>query len=347
MNLQILSDFSSPTIITAAAVAVQLGSATTTLSGTDVIVTWPATTNDRGSTVTAYRIKFKTSVGTYVAQNTYCDGTQTTIINSRQCTVPMSVFTSAPYFIAVGDPIVAEVEAYNAQGYSTPSSDNTGGATAMTAPQSAPTPVNGASTSSTQVEITWSGISTSPANGGSTVTDYKIYYAIGASTTYTPLASSTSGATSYIHTGVTPGQTFSYKVLATNAFGDGPLTSSPVTIIATTVPSAPAAPTTTDTGSDILVTWSYPSSDGGSSVTSYTIYLQESDSTWATEPTSCNGSDSTILGNMYCNIPYTTLQTSFGLSTGDTVYAKVVATNIVGSSAESPLSTLGGSAIMP
>jgi len=57
--------FSTPHTITAAAVAAQLTSASTTLSGTNVIVSWPATTNDRGSTVTAYRIKFKTSGGAY------------------------------------------------------------------------------------------------------------------------------------------------------------------------------------------------------------------------------------------------------------------------------------------
>ena len=46
----------------------------------------------------------------------------------------MSVFTTAPFSLSVGDLIEVQVEAYNLVGYSTPSVANTVGVTAKTAP---------------------------------------------------------------------------------------------------------------------------------------------------------------------------------------------------------------------
>ena len=92
-----------------------------------------------------------------------------------------------------------------------------------------------------------------------------------------------------------------------NTFGDGPY-SSATAIIAAVVPDQPGAPTTTDTGSSsIEIDWNPPASDGGSAITSYTVYIQKSDTTWATEVTYCDGSDSTIMTNTLCTIPVSTL----------------------------------------
>jgi hypothetical protein len=116
--------------------------------------------------ISKYRIKFKASTGTYYETITYCDGSDVWIMADMACTVPMSVFTSAPFSLSVGDLIEVQVEAYNSVGYSIPSTANTVGVTAKTAPQVAVSNLErGSSTSKTQIQLTWTGISSSPQNG--------------------------------------------------------------------------------------------------------------------------------------------------------------------------------------
>jgi hypothetical protein len=53
--------------------------------------------------VTKNRIKFRSSSGTYYETLTYCDGSDPFIFADMTCTVPMSVFTSSPFSLSVGD----------------------------------------------------------------------------------------------------------------------------------------------------------------------------------------------------------------------------------------------------
>lgn len=127
----------------AAGKATQLGAATTTNSGTNVIVTWPATTDDKGSAVTDYLVEFKKSDLSYASYATTCSlANEPNLVTGRTCTVPMSVFTST-FGLTAGDLIKARVSALNAKGYSVPSSDNVSGATAQTVPTVGPTPSRG------------------------------------------------------------------------------------------------------------------------------------------------------------------------------------------------------------
>ncbi|MDD5502418.1 MAG: fibronectin type III domain-containing protein [Candidatus Thermoplasmatota archaeon] len=84
-------------------------------------------------------------------------------------------------------------------------------------PPAAPAKVTGltAAAGNGQVSLSW----TAPANGGSAITGYKIYWG----TTSTPASAiAASGtATTYIHTGLTNGQIYYYQVSAVNALGDG------------------------------------------------------------------------------------------------------------------------------
>jgi len=187
--------FSPIVTIMAAAVPDQLAAVTTSLSGTGVQFTWAVTPNDHGSPVTEYRVKFKQFDSSYVLNPTDCDASTNPVFTDLKCTVPMATFTST-YGLSVGDLIIASVEAMNAKGYSTPSADNGSGPTAKTVP-SPPTPQRGGATSKTQVEVTWAAVSGSPQDGGSAVTDYKVYWDQG-SGSWTQAAATTSGATSYI-----------------------------------------------------------------------------------------------------------------------------------------------------
>ena len=54
------------------------------------------------------------------------------------------------------------------------------------------------------------------------VTDYHVYWDQGTGT-WTSLATSTSGATSYTQTSlISAGSTYEFKIAAVNAFGEGP-----------------------------------------------------------------------------------------------------------------------------
>jgi hypothetical protein len=134
----------------AAAVPDQLAQTTTVLSGGNVVVTWAVSPNVHGSAVTAYRITFKDNVNAYSQYITTCDGTDSAIIAARQCTVPMTVFSST-YSLTIGAPIIAVVEALNTVGYSTVSADNTVAATVKLVPQEAPVLAKGVSTNEFQV----------------------------------------------------------------------------------------------------------------------------------------------------------------------------------------------------
>lgn len=138
------------------------------------------------------------SSGTYYETLTYCDGSDLTIYSDRTCTVPMSVFASAPFSLSVGDLIQVQVEVYNLVGWSTPSLANTVGETVKTGPQVAVSNLQrGSATSKTAIQLTWTGISSTPLNGGDYV-DYKIYWNQGSSVdSWALLQSSTSFATSY------------------------------------------------------------------------------------------------------------------------------------------------------
>jgi predicted phage tail protein len=132
----------------------------------------------------------------------------------------------------------------------------------------APTNVNGTA-GNASVSLTW----TAPASdGGSSITGYRVTPYIGGNA-QTPILTG-SASTSYTVTGLTNGTTYTFRVAAINAIGTGPdsAPSPPLTPVAT--PTAPGAPTNvTGVAGDqsVALSWTAPSSDGGSPITSYRI----------------------------------------------------------------------------
>lgn len=174
------------------------------------------------------------------------------------------------------------------------------------------------------------GLSWSPGSydGGSPVIDYSISFKTG-SDPYFVLATGLSSPT-FTAYGRIPDAIYTFKIQSRNLIGFSPF-SSEVVIRAAARPSTPAAPTTLVTSNtSVTIVWTAPD-NGGSVITSYTVWIQQSDSiTFSTELTSCNGASTAVLTAASCTIPISTLQAEpFNLPWGVGVYAKVLATNIV------------------
>jgi hypothetical protein len=91
-------------------------------------------------------------------------------------------------------------------------------------------------------------------------------------------------------------------------------------------------------GDYVIIDWSTPS-DNGSQILGYMIYIRESDlATFTVDSTHCDGSQATVISDTECSIPISTLRAgAFQLPWGSSIYAKVHAYNLYGSSAASGL----------
>ena len=131
----------------------------------------------------------------------------------------------------------------------------------------APSTFTTVSESTTSITISW----TAPAeDGGEAITDYEIDWNQGSVTnSWTPIASTTSGSTSYTKNGLTvPQETYKFRVRAKNLVGLSE-DSAEYSVTTTSVPSAPSAfNTDAQNTSSITISWTEPS-DGGQTITNY------------------------------------------------------------------------------
>jgi subtilase family serine protease len=133
--------------------------------------------------------------------------------------------------------------------------------------------LNTATPGNTSVSLSWSAPSN---NGGSPVTGYDVYEGTtsGLESYTTPVVPTTSSTTVTV-TGLTNGTTYYFTVKAMNLAGpsaaSNQLSAAPVANA-----TAPGAPTnliaTTSSTKGVVLTWAAPSSNGGSAITSYTLY---------------------------------------------------------------------------
>lgn len=207
------------------------------------------------------------------------------------------------------------------------------------------TPFDGTTIDETNIDVTWSALA-SPANGGSTITSYHLQYDDGTSgVTWTDLVglSPSSTATTYTLTGITAGTTYQFKVRASNIFGWGDY-SSTHSILAAVAPSQMVAVTTSidATTGGVMISWTAPH-DGSDSITSYKIEIADTaGTTWTEDLTDCDGSDGTILTNMYCIIPMSTLTAGpYSYAFDELVEVRASATNSIGTGTVSTTNTAG------
>ena len=149
--------------------------------------------------------------------------------------------------------------------------------TVLVTPRTVPAaPVVTATPGTSQVTLNWS----SPVNNGAAITDYVIKYRITGDLSWITKIDGVNTNTSYVVPNLLNATTYDFQVLAKNSAGDG-VGSTVVTGKPFTTPSAPTGISAVSGQGAVTVTWNVPSSDGGSSITDYSIqYKRLIDTSW-------------------------------------------------------------------
>jgi hypothetical protein len=164
------------------------------------------------------------------------------------------------------------------------------------APTLASTPVEQAD-GSIAATLQW----TAPADNGSGITAYTLYYKDAQSSGgYEVAYTGRADTLQYTHKNLTKSMTYYYKVSATNRAGESDLTTTPLSLLAAAAPSKPRNLMVTATSSGgITVSWSRPVSNGGSSLTGYIIgYRLASASSFTDSTTVSAGATSKALSSL-------------------------------------------------
>ena len=118
----------------------------------------------------------------------------------------------------------------------------------------------------TKITLDWDPPS---STGGSPITSYTLYWNAGSLSEATSVLTTTGASiTFYTATGLTRGNSYKFKVLATNIVNNG-LPTSTVSVIAAQAPGAPTSISrlTVDSETSMQIGWTAPSDDGGSPAT--------------------------------------------------------------------------------
>ena len=261
-------------------------------------VSWSAPSSNGGATITGYTVRYSP------------DGGATWVVAS-------SGIAASPYTVTGltnGTTYEFEVAATNSVGtgpWSAPASATPAGV------PGAPTNVFGTSYNNLSSSVSWS----APSGSGSTITGYGIRYSTDGGSTWTSAVVGTN-SNPYVVTGLSNGVGYIFEVDATNSVGTGAWSAPSPTAIPATVPGAPTNLVGVAGNSQVSLTWSAPSSDGGAPITLYTVS--------AFNGGIATGNTCTTSGGLSCTIT--------GLTNGTAYTFSVTATNAAGTSAASALS---------
>lgn len=238
---------------------------TASLGDTVSQVSWTPPASNGGATITLYTVTSSPS------------GLTCTSTSSTNCTV--SGLTD-------GTTYTFTVTATNVSGTG-PASTPSNAVTPAPVPSAPLSP--SATPGNAQATVSWSAPASS---GGSSISAYNVTSSPGG------LTCATTGALTCTVTGLTNGTAYTFTVTATNATGTGPasVATSPVTPFTTPgTPTGVVAQSYTDSQS--LVTWSAPSSNGGSSITDYAVeYSPSPYTTWTVATTTATVLHYTVTG---------------------------------------------------
>ena len=275
------------------------GLAATADGQTEIDLSWSAPTDDGGANITGYKIEVSTN-GT--SWTDLVANTGTTVI-----TYPHSGLTA-------GSTRYYRVSAINSEGTGTASNTDSATTAAAVKP-GVPTGLSATANGQTEIDLSWSAPSD---DGGADITGYKIEVSTNG-TSWTDLVANT-GTTviTYSHSGLAAGSTRYYRVSAINSEGTG--TASNTDSATTAAAVKPGVPTglsaTADGQTEIDLSWSAPTDDGGANITGYKIEVSTDGSSWS-NLVADTGSTSTSYSHT-------------GLAAGSTRHYRVSAINSAG-----------------
>lgn len=243
-----------------------------TRGNTSVALTWTAGAGSTGPAVTDYSLQYSSDSGT----------TWTAFARAASATASGTVTG-----LTNGTAYVFRVAGVNGVGVSAYSSASSA-VTPATTP-GVPTSLSGTATAA-QIALTW----TAPASdGGSAITNYSVRYTpSGGSPTTVSVGSATA---SYTLTGLTNGTVYAVDVAAVNEVGTGSYTGT-VSGTPYAAPGAPTSATATAGDTQASLSWTAPSSNGGSAITDYTVqYSSDSGANWTTFARAASASASAVV----------------------------------------------------
>ena len=275
-----------------------------TADGPSVIeLAWQAPLDIGGSEITGYWIEVSEDEGE----------TWTDLVRDTESTATAYRHTG----LSEGTTRHYRVSAINGFGDSDPS--NIVGATSTSRVPGAPTRLKATARGTSAIDLDWN----APSSGtGGSITGYRIEASPTGTGRWTVIEADTdSETTEYTHTGLDAGTTRHYRVSAINDAGRGDPSNVAHATTDATVPNAPtglgAVPSGLGGSTRLLLTWTRPSSDGGSPVTGYRI---EASPNGVTEWTVLVATTRST-GTSYTHI---------GLAPGTTRYYRVAAINAEG-----------------
>jgi surface protein len=254
-----------------------------TNGNTQVALSWTVPVSNGGASITDYVVQYSSNIG--ISWTTFSDGTSTDT-------------TATVTGLTAGTAYIFQVAAVNAAGtgsYSTSSSS----VTPYTTP-GAPTGISGTS-GNTQVSLSW----TAPSdNGGALITDYAIQYSSNGGP-WIPYTDGVSDSTNAVVTGLANGTEYTFQVAAINAAGTGTYSASSLGVTPVTTPGAPTSVIGTPGDGQVSLSWTAPSSNGGSAITDYVVQYSSNNGTdWTTFSDGSSTSTSATVTGLTNNTAY-------------------------------------------
>jgi hypothetical protein len=204
-------------------------------------------------------------------------------------------------------------------------------------------PVRDASSSDSQIVLTWSALSTDDHTGGSSILSHGLEWDAGtAGATWTELAGftvRTLATTFTVSSGLTAGAGYLFRLKAENLYGWGPA-SAQTTVYAAGLPAQPYQAVTTNSGTNINIAFQEPE-NSAAPIIAYKIWVRHSDGSFTEEATHCDGTNAGIIAALNCDVPLTVLRSTYGLVYDDLVQARVQAQNANGWGSLSQVNLVG------